>query len=341
MNQFKIHILFQFVNGPWGGGNQFLKSLRKHFETMGVYEDDPKGAAVILFNSHHCIDEVISIKRRYPDKIIVHRVDGPVFLVRGRDKEIDRMVFQINNLIADGTIFQSSWSRQRCYEHGMAETKYQEVIINAPNPEIFHAGEQRSLEDRKIRIVATSWSSNVKKGFDVYEFLDEHLDVSRYAMTFIGNSPITFKNIRQIEVLPSSQLADELRKHDIFLTASVDDPCSNSLIEALHCGLPAVVRNSGGHPEIVDEQGIVFQGREDILKTLDIISDNYQKYVEKLNPLGIRDIGAKYYRLAEKVFVDVDNENYVTKKLPLISASKFLLRLKLRSLKVLYQELTQ
>lgn len=33
----KIHILCEFVEGPWGGGNQFLKALRRYLRKKGVY----------------------------------------------------------------------------------------------------------------------------------------------------------------------------------------------------------------------------------------------------------------------------------------------------------------
>ncbi len=60
----KIHIFFRFVDAPWGGGSQFLKSLKKHFEQIGVYENNPEKAEVILFNNHHCFNEAVNIKRK-------------------------------------------------------------------------------------------------------------------------------------------------------------------------------------------------------------------------------------------------------------------------------------
>lgn len=324
----KICILYNFRDQPWGGGNQFLKSLRKYFEQAGVYEDDPEKAEAILFNSHHCLDEVVNIKRKYPGKILIHRIDGPVLLVRGNDKKTDRVVFKANNQLADGTVFQSSWCKTKCYEHGMAGTRYEEIILNAPDPEMFYAIKKKPIEDRKIRLIATSWSSNIKKGFDIYKYLDEHLDFNKYEMTFVGNSPIKFKNIHYIEPLQSTQLADKLRQHDIFITASLDDPCSNSLIETLHCGLPAIVRNSGGHPEIIDESGIVFEGIKDVCKSIDTVANNYTKYIENINPSRMKEIGYKYYQFIERLYNDIHNKSYTTKNLSLISFIKIILYLK-------------
>src|SRR5687768_998092 len=106
----KIHILFEFVDGPWGGGNQFLKSLKNEFVRMGIYEEVAEKADVILLNSHHQIEEVKKIKQMFPTKIFLHRIDGPISLTRGNDEQTDKLIFDLNNSIADISIFQSIWS---------------------------------------------------------------------------------------------------------------------------------------------------------------------------------------------------------------------------------------
>ena len=106
------------MDGPWGGGNQFLKALKYTFEAKGYYENDPIQADAFLFNSHHNLKKVIKLKRKYPNKIFIHRVDGPM-AYRGRSgKKIDKQIFRINSLLADGTVFQSEWSRRESYKKG-------------------------------------------------------------------------------------------------------------------------------------------------------------------------------------------------------------------------------
>jgi glycosyltransferase involved in cell wall biosynthesis len=50
----------------------------------------------------------------------------------------------------------------------------------------------------------------------------------------------------------------------VFVAASRDDPCSNALLEALACGLPAAYLRSGGHPELVGDAGIGFDAAEEV-----------------------------------------------------------------------------
>ena len=324
-----IHILFPFQEGPWGGGNQFLKALRDYFILKGVYSDKPDKAEAILFNSHHLLEDAARLLKRMPDKIMIHRVDGPLVMVRGTGINIDKLIFKFNDIISDGTIFQSRWSQLESIKMGMKNPKKCAIIINSPRPDIFYRKEiKEKLEGRKIKLLATSWSANYRKGFDVYSYLDKHLDLSRYEMTFIGNSPVKFYNIRHISALESKILADAIRKNDIFITASINDPCSNSLIEAIHCGLPAVVRDSGGHPEILGKGGTTFTGTDDVCDAIDRVASNYSHYVMNMSLPLLEEIGEHYYMFIKQVYDDSLRERSEKKKINTLRYLSLLLEVK-------------
>ena len=57
----KINILFKFKNKGWGGGNQFLKFLKKKLLENNIYEGNPLNADIIITNSHHWIDFISKI----------------------------------------------------------------------------------------------------------------------------------------------------------------------------------------------------------------------------------------------------------------------------------------
>ncbi len=304
----KIHIFFGIKEGPWGGGNQFLKALRNEFQQTNVYEEDVEKADVILFNSFPFGEEwrirkLFSLKRR--GKIILHRIDGPISIIRDKDKEIDHLIYKINAVYSEGTIFQSQWSKEQNIRMGMPSSKYEAVIVNAPNPHVFNRKNKNEYKkDGKIRLIATSWSSNMRKGFEIYQYLDSHLDFSRYGMTFIGNSPINFKHIRMLSPMSSEDLAEQLKQADIYVTASQSDPCSNSLLEALHCGLPVVVLNDGGHPELMQHAGEVFDSKDDILQKIENVASQYQKYQSAISVQTLQDIAKQYYTFAHTIFTD-------------------------------------
>ncbi len=276
----KVHVAFPFSEGPSGGGNKFLQALREIWRAKGCYADDPDDARVVLFNSHHNLRAIWRMRLARPDVALVHRVDGPVSSIRGRDNGEDAAIIAANAALADGTIFQSAWSRARNVEKGLAPPAGRDlVIMNAPSPHVFNRhGRVEWSASRRTRLIATSWSSNVRKGFDDYQYLDEQLDLTRYEMTFVGNSPVQFRNIRMLPPLRSAELAAELRRHDIYVAASRQDPCSNALLEALHCGTPALGFRDGGHPELIGNGGILYSRQAEMIPALAQMSANFAQY---------------------------------------------------------------
>lgn len=324
----KIHILYKFVDGPWGGGNQFLKALRDYFRKKGVYCEKAVDADVIIFNSYpfgseYLFKKLYKLKKKH-NKILIHRVDGPISYIRGKDKTIDNLIFNTNQLLADGTVFQSNWSMDKNYKLGMKKSPFENVITNAPDSTIFNKNDKKAFDKNRIKLIATSWSGNPRKGFDIYKYLEENLDFKKYEMTFVGNSPIEFNNINWIKPIPPKDLANFLKKHDIFITASKNDPCSNSLIEALHCGLPSVARNDSGHPEIIGNGGVFFENESDVISSIEKVCHNYFIYQKNINVPGLDFVGDNYYKFAVKIFEDFLNHKYHPRNLGFFDYGKFL-----------------
>lgn len=309
----KIHILYPFVDGPWGGANQFLKATRDYFVSIGAYEENIQRADVVLFNSspNSLVDllaEVFKLKREFPNKIFVNRIDGPVFFIRDRNSYIDKAFYLFNEHVCDGTIFQSDWSKNKNYDLGMKKNNFETTILNAPNSNIFNCNNRVDFsKEKKVKLIVTSWSNNLKKGFNVYKWLDENLDFSKYELTFIGNSPYKFKNIKSKKPMDSEALSMALRKHHIFITASQQDPCSNALIEALHCGLPAIGLNDGGHTEIIAKGGEVFLNEEEIPKILEKIVKGYRRYQSNIQLPDINRVGQLYFNFLSNIYHNVNS----------------------------------
>jgi len=321
----KYNILYDFQKGPWGGGNQFLKALKEEFNKQYIYEEEIYKANVILVNSHHNLRYCFTIKKKYPNKIIIYRLDGPISFVRGQDKGIDKIIALFNNLVVDGIIFQSNWCKEQNKKYFGIFSIYEKIIYNAPDSEIFNEiGKKVFNPEEKNKLVATSWSSNWRKGFNVYKFLDENLDFSKYEMTFVGNSPIKFKNINWIKPVDSKKLAEILKQNDIYITASQKDPCSNSLIEALSCGLPVVVLNDGGHPELVQRGGELFRGKEDIIEKIDKVTEKYSYYQLKIPKFSMEKVARKYYEFAQKIYNNMQKGEYTPKHVNFLTKINFL-----------------
>lgn len=292
----KVHIVYNFHNGAWGGGNQFLKALRKELINLNSYTDSPSEADVFIFNSHQEGRRISECASR--GKPMIHRLDGLPKLYNTPQDTRQDTIFRLNSLYATANIYQSEWSKEKHLMFGLKD-KISTVIHNAADPELFYPKKEENVG--KFKLITTSWSTNKNKGFNFLKLLDKHFDSEQYECTFVGNSPVRFNRIKQLEAKPSNELADILRSHDIFVTASKNDTCSNSLIEALTCGLPALVLDSGANRELIGKAGLIFTSIDGLLTGLQVVSTNLSWFKSNINVPHINDVANKYINFAEKI----------------------------------------
>lgn len=258
-----LAVFHELAPSPSGGGHQFIRALVREIERRRLAVELNRVSAetpACLFNSFNFDFERL---RRFADRgaRMVHRVDGPIGVYRGFDDGTDTRIAEVNAELAAATIFQSRFSLEKHRELGL-RLRAPVVIPNAVDPAIFHPPESRDpLDGRRVRVVAVSWSDNPRKGTEVLRALGARVDPKRFELTFAGRSPGGLTGWKVVTPLASEGLAELLRGQDVYLAPSYDDPCSNALLEALACGLPAAYRESGGHPELVGDAGVPF--RED------------------------------------------------------------------------------
>lgn len=300
---YDLSIFHEFAPPPTGGGHQFLRALWIESELRGLKIENnsiSKTTRACLLNSFN-FDKERLIRLFKKNTLFVHRVDGPVDIYRGNFSGVDNQIEAINQEFADKTIFQSEYSLNKHLELGLSFKK-PVVIPNAVNHQIFNSFDRINFStNRKIRIIATSWSDNINKGAPVYTWLDEHLDWKNFEFIFVGRSPVKFKNIKIVPPITSIELAKYLQQSDIYITASRNDPCSNSLTEALACGTPAIYLQSGGHPEIVKEAGLGFSEPEEVPHLLEKLISEYSVFQKKINIPTIETVTTQYLLAMELI----------------------------------------
>jgi len=300
-----ISIYHNFMPPPNGGGNQFLSALRLEFESRGLRVENnkiSKTTKLCIINSYNF--DFYRLKRFSKSNcFIVHRVDGPLSVYRNTGIENDAYINSINRKYANVTAFQSSYSMEKHRELGMSFNNPQ-IINNAVDPSVFNMDNKSSFNKEKIRIISTSWSDNMNKGFDIYKWVGENINWKKYEYTFIGRTPI---DLGQIIVKPptsSNLVAQQLKLNDIYIMASKYESCPNSVIEALACGLPVVYLDSGATAEIVKNGGVGFRKKEEIIDTINLVVDNYRYYQLQIKTRSISEISdmyLKYYTKDEMV----------------------------------------
>jgi glycosyltransferase involved in cell wall biosynthesis len=225
---------------------------------------------------------------------MVHRVDGPVGAYRGFDDGTDARIASINSQLADATILQSRYSLDKHVELGI-ELRGPVVITNAVDPSIFHPpGAREPVDGRPLRVIASSWSQNLRKGADLLQWLDREVDPAEAAITFVGQTTQQFRRITHAPPVDSAGVAALLRAHDVYLAASRDDPCSNALLEALACGLPAAYLESGGHPELVGDGGLPFREPDELSGVFDRLSADLDGFRSRISVPALTDVADAY-----------------------------------------------
>jgi glycosyltransferase involved in cell wall biosynthesis len=291
-----IYFANEIKDGPIAGGHNFLRTLKNRLAQKSLVTDCYKCADVVLYNGHQDQEKVRLLKKQYPDKAFIHRMDGLQKLYNKPTDHRQDVALSLNRL-ADGTIFQSEWAKKKFREFGWAG-KYYTVIHNAANPHIFNGNKRElGMGNGKFKILTTSWSSNMKKGFELYKYLDENLDFGKFDYYFLGNSPLHYKNIIHVPPTDSLGIAYFMSGCHLFISAVQDDACSNSIIEALTMGLPTFVLNSGGNPELgVDPRHIFADGQDAIAKITQWLS---RSITPNQNPPSLDIQTLKYQEFCE------------------------------------------
>lgn len=243
----------------------------------------------------------MALKELYPNKKLIHRLDGLQKLYNKPDDIRQDQAMYVNK-IADGTVFQTQWAMKKFKEYGWNNGKYA-VIGNA----VYGLKKQNKKKykntDKKTKLVCTCWSPNKNKGFEYYKFLDENLNFDEYDFHFVGNlhNSHKYKNIVCHAPMTTDQLLNFIRKFDIFISATKNECCSNSLLEALSAGIPAIALNSGGNPEVLKNGGELFEDKNDLIQKIEAVRNNLLQYMNNIQVETIEEVGNKYIKFFENV----------------------------------------
>ena len=154
------------------------------------------------------------------------------------------------------------------------------------------------------------------KGYLEYKKLDNFLESEEnrnlFDFTFIGNKPkhINFNNIKVLDPIEGKELANELKLHDIYITASENEPSGNHHMEGALCGLPIMYKESGATSEYCKDYGISYEINT-FFDSLELMKENYDNFVNKLNEYPFDFLNAA------QSFNNIFNEIY-NKKLEII-----------------------
>ena len=345
----KISIGSKIIQGPFGGGNEFLRNLKSYFEDKNykvVNNLDDDDIDIILL-TNPLIDSETSTFNNYDVDYYINFIN-PLAIVIQRINECDERkgTKKLNSTISklnknvDINIFVSEWLKS-VYKNYDLYSKPSYVVKGGPNEIIFNTINKLKWDGvEKIKIVTHHWSNNIMKGFNDYKKLDTLLGkgLSKYLdFTIVGNTPknLSFPNSKIISALSGSDLANELKKHHIYITASINEPSGNHHMEGALCGLPILYINSGALPEYCNDYGVMFN-INNFEKSLDKIKKDYDLLFKNLDSYPYTFVNAA--EMYEKIFVEsIKNKKNIYKNRNKTSKTGVIINLIINKLKLFLQ----
>lgn len=314
----KVYINRKPVAGPWGGGSKILTACidalkrAQHDVTFTLTKDvdvvfcfDPRqgpeadqmGYVGIL----SFVRDLVKVGKIIP---IVQRVGD---LGTHGKPDLFKLVLASTN-VSTIVIYPSVWAydyvRNAASLYNIRHTNHWSVIRNAP-VDVFK--KYRAIKNdipKNISFVTHHWSTNPLKGFSFYEQFNNWCLKNGHTFTFIGRKPDNVK-LNVIGPLNEHELAVELPKYDVYVTASEAEAGANHVLEAIASGLPVIFSVKGGSiPEYCAGMGIQFDGTlDDISRAVHYLRLDFKKIKKRLIAYDetIDDVAQRYVQVIEGV----------------------------------------
>jgi hypothetical protein len=199
-----------------------------------------------------------------------------------------KVIHRVNDT---GVVYVSDFTKNHFEEH--VNNKNHKVILNGVDKEIF--GNKQSNKnnyniltyelDSNIKLVTHHFSTNKMKGWDIYQKIDSLVGLTTdIEFTVIGNIPsdVQLKNTRVVEPKQGKELAEEIRKHNVYVTASRYEACGMHYLEGVSCGLPLLYHEDGGGVEHMKEYGKSYFDMDSFIAQLYILKCDYYSYYKNI-----------------------------------------------------------
>lgn len=270
-----------------GGGSNTFSSLFKtwaggngHKIVKSIFRAD---LAIIIA---HLADEKDLLKARNNGCRIVHRLDEyfEKHESEARREKHDKIIRL--NKYADLTVFQSEFVFNNVYSY-IKPNRY-EIIYNGGNQRIFYPAEKPGNF-----IGHVTWGIDTKKRLDLlYEFIRTHSEDTFLLIGRHKDSEYNFSlpNVKVIGKVRQADLPKYYRMMRCLYFPSEKDPCPNTVIESILCGVPVCYNELGGTVELVRDCGLP-------LNEFQRLSDNHEEFRNRCalrNDLHFDEVASKY-----------------------------------------------
>jgi glycosyltransferase involved in cell wall biosynthesis len=257
-----------------GGSNTFAYNIKKWIKKNKaqynlVYNISRADKAIIIADK---IDIRSLEKAKARGCFIIHRLDEHVEPGEDKYREKKHAYIKELNRFADITVYQSNFVFENMHPFLVHPEKYG-IIHNGAYPEEFYPAENLGKFIGHI-----TWGVGDKKRLDIlYATIVKNPD-ERFLL--VGNhfrSPYGFTKLLNVEYVGSvkrQKILSFLHQMKFLFFPSENDPCPNTVIEAILSGVPVCYNSLGGTKELVRYCGTTLSNFHDL-------KDNVNSYREK------------------------------------------------------------
>jgi len=316
----RVCLYYKAVDKPWGGTNRFILNLAKFLLSRGIdISAGPGDCDVLLLNGAYKAPGKMldprQIKRlrqgyrgfwglfgkRTARPAIVYRLDGLRGFYSGAASAMDSIQLECLSYV-DYVVFQSRFAAGIFAQKGFIGGDFK-IIHNGVDQDIFNCRGRKFWDKKeKLKIISSSWSSNLNKG---HESIARFSQLPGVEVSFIGQWPkeLDAKNVRLSGPLNADGLSQAYRQAHVFLFPALHEACPNTVLEAISCGLPVMYLESGGTPEVAGGYGALIRGRDEA-GCLEEMRAGYDSFVANIirdmDKFSIEHVGAKYLEVFDR-----------------------------------------
>ncbi|MDD3086703.1 MAG: glycosyltransferase family 4 protein [Patescibacteria group bacterium] len=257
----------------------------------------------------------IAMKLRLPYIVSLRGSDVPFY--NPRFAKLDKLVFY--------RLSRQIWRRARAVIANSEDLKRLavktfageiDVIPNGVDTSEFKPAKSKKTT-RKIRLISTG-RLIARKG---YQYLIPAIKgLKNVELTLVGGGDLRSeldelarKNQAKVNFageVKHEEIVKYLQNSDIFVLPSLNEGMSNSILEAMACGLPIITTNTGGSKELIDGNGFVIKKKsiasikktlERYLKSRDLIRKHGEKSREIALGMSWENVSYKYKKIYDQL----------------------------------------
>ena len=296
----KVALSLNPFRAAGGGSVSFARVLADWLPGLGfeVTFDLRERADLLLVFAQHGTPRLLE-RHRAAGARVLHRLDERIEPGEGRVLRPKHARLARLNRHADLTVFQSEFVRGNVGP--LCRAPAWRVIHNGVDPGVFSPEGPRATLRGAPAVLHVSWSVGASKRLDrVAELLAAgppglHVTcMGRHAesrLPWLGDPRVTVLGPR-----PREEVAAGMRGADVLFFPSELEPCPNTPLEAMACGLPALYHASGGTPELLADAGVALGASlgDDVRRLLDERAALRERGLARAPRFGAGRVAADY-----------------------------------------------